>query len=131
TSVKIVPIALMTLDLETCHKVARAIVSAVKLMDYRITIIASSDMSHYVSDSEARALDGMAIERILQLDPEGLYETVTSKKISMCGYIPATIMLYACIALGAQKAELIKYATSGEVSGDYNYVVGYAGIIVR
>lgn len=131
TSVKIVPIALMTLDLETCHKVAQAIVSAIKLMDYRITIIASSDMSHYVSDTEARALDGLAIDKILQLDPEGLYKTVTSKKISMCGYIPATIMLYACIALGAQKAELIKYATSGEVSGDYNYVVGYAGIIVR
>lgn len=131
TSVKIVPIAIMTADLETCHRVAVAIAKAIQQMDYRVTIIASSDMSHYVSDSEARAIDSLAIDRILKLDPEGLYNTVIRKRISMCGYLPATVMLSASIELGAQKAELVKYATSGEVSGDYNYVVGYAGIIVR
>ncbi|RME63025.1 MAG: AmmeMemoRadiSam system protein B, partial [Nitrospirae bacterium] len=84
----------------------------------------------YVSDSEARRLDRMAIEKILQLNPEGLYEVVESEGISMCGYIPTTVMLHTAKLLGATKAELIKYATSGEVSGDYDYVVGYAGVIV-
>jgi hypothetical protein len=88
-------------------------------------------MSHYVPDDIARKKDGKAIDRILSLDPEGLYETVEKERISMCGYIPVTTMLYAVEALGAQSARLIKYTTSAEVSGDYEHVVGYAGIVLR
>jgi hypothetical protein len=88
-------------------------------------------MSHYVPDSLARKKDDKAIKRILDLDPVGLYETVTKEKISMCGYLPVTTMLFAAKALGAQSAKLVKYTTSGEVSGDYERVVGYAGIAVR
>jgi AmmeMemoRadiSam system protein B len=68
---------------------------------------------------------------MLSLDPQGLYETVVRERISMCGYLPATTMLFAAKALGARSARLVKYATSGEVSGDYDHVVGYAGVVVR
>jgi hypothetical protein len=129
--VKIVPVAMMQASLEECRKTGEAISAAIKSSGSPVTIIASSDMSHYISDSEARKLDNMAIERVLELDPEGLYNTVLSKGISMCGYLPATAMLFAAISLGAGAAELVKYATSGDVSGDYSHVVGYAGIVVR
>ena len=88
-------------------------------------------MSHYVTDSVARDKDKKAIDRVLALDPEGLYNTVKKEGISMCGFMPVTTMLFAALKLGAKQAELVKYMTSGEVSGDYNYVVGYAGMIVK
>ena len=70
----------------------------------------------------------MAIDKILRLDGRGLYETVIAEDISMCGFQPTTAALVASRQLGATKAELIKYQTSGEISGDYNEVVGYAGL---
>jgi len=74
--------------------------------------------------------DRKAIERILALDPRGLYDVVTNEEISMCGFGPAVVMLTAVNRLGASKAELIKYATSGDISGDREMVVGYAGIAI-
>ncbi len=94
-------------------------------------IIASSDMNHYEDDERTRVKDRMAIDKILALDPAGLWETVQREQISMCGYGPATVMLTAARELGASQAELVKYATSGDISGDRDWVVGYAGIIVR
>ncbi len=131
TNIKIVPIIFMQSSLDECETTGKSIAKAIKGIDYPVTIIASSDMSHYVSDSQAKSLDSLAIEHILSLDPEGLYSTVLSKGISMCGYLPVTTMLYAAIEFGATTSELIKYATSAEVSGDYDHVVGYAGIIVK
>ncbi len=128
---KIVPISILTATLEECRMLGEGIAKAVKSAGYPVVLVASSDMSHYVPDSVARKKDDKAISRILDLDPEGLYETVTREKISMCGYLPVTAMLFAAKALGAQSAKLIKYTTSGEVSGDYERVVGYAGITVR
>jgi AmmeMemoRadiSam system protein B len=93
-------------------------------------IIASSDMNHYESDTITRQKDKRAIDRISALDPEGLYDVVQRENISMCGYGPTVAMLTAAKELGATKAELIKYATSGEISLDFDNVVGYAGIIV-
>jgi AmmeMemoRadiSam system protein B len=87
-------------------------------------------MSHYVSDGVARKKDKLAIDKILSLDPEGLFTVVRKEQISMCGYLPATIMLFAVKSLGARAAKLVRYATSGEVSGDYDHVVGYAGILI-
>lgn len=127
---KIIPITVMHASQEECKVIGEAIAKAISQVDYPVVIIASSDMSHYVSDDVARRKDKMAINKILQLDPEGLYDTIITERISMCGYIPATIMLYASKALKAKEARLIKYATSGDVSGDYEYVVGYAGIII-
>jgi Ca2+-transporting ATPase len=93
-------------------------------------IIASSDMSHYERAAVAKDKDFKAIQKILDLDPEGLYRVVKEYGITMCGYGPAVTMLVACKLLGASKAELIKYTNSGDVSGDYEQVVGYAGIAV-
>jgi AmmeMemoRadiSam system protein B len=96
-----------------------------------VLIVASSDMNHYESDVITRAKDHWAIERILSLDARGLHEVVTQQNISMCGMGPAVTMLTAAKKLGATSAELVKYATSGDVSGDRDMVVGYAGVVVR
>jgi AmmeMemoRadiSam system protein B len=87
-------------------------------------------MNHYEDDSTTRVKDREAIHRILALDAAGLHETVITESISMCGFGPTVAMLTAAMRLGAQKAELVQYATSGDVSGDYQAVVGYAGIVV-
>lgn len=134
----IVPIQMMDTRLETCTELGRAIADAIiaceerdpKFSGGRTLIVASSDMSHYVSSETAKSKDRKAIDKILSLDAEGLYYTVRNEDISMCGYGPAVAMLTACKIRGARKAELVKYATSGEVSGDYDQVVGYAGIVV-
>lgn len=96
-----------------------------------IMVIASSDMNHYESDEVTRVKDALAIERVLAMDPRGLYDVVRNENISMCGYGPTVTMLTAVRRLGASSAELIKYATSGDVSNDRKHVVGYAGIAVR
>jgi len=131
SDVKIVPVTMMSCSLDECRLVGEAIADAVRSAGYPVTIIASSDMSHYISDAAARKKDKMAIERITALDPEGLYDTVRDEGISMCGVVPVTSMLFAALKLGSREASLVKYMTSGEVSGDYDYVVGYAGIIVK
>jgi AmmeMemoRadiSam system protein B len=130
-TVKIVPITVMQASLEECRKIGEEIADAVKEVDYDVVIAASSDMSHYEPDAVARKLDSLAINEALNLNPEGLYNIVRKERISMCGFLPATIMLYAANALGAKEARLVKYATSGDVSGDYEQVVGYAGVIVK
>jgi MEMO1 family protein len=99
-------------------------------MDPRPIIVASSDMNHYESDSVTRVKDRKAIDKILNLDGRGLYEVVHRERISMCGFGPTASMLIAAAQLGASKAELVKYATSGDISGDFDRVVGYAGIVV-
>lgn len=128
---RFVPISLMHASVDECSALGEAIARAVNETDYTVTIVASSDMSHYLSAQEARKLDFLAIERILEMDPEGLYNTVITKRISMCGYLAATTMLFAALMLGATRAELLKYANSGDINGDYSQVVGYAGVIVK
>jgi hypothetical protein len=134
SDVKIVPITMMTPDisgLDSCRLTGEAVADVVKDAEYLVTIIASSDMSHYEEDSVARTKDKEAIDRIIAIDPEGLYKTVIKKGISMCGFAPTTAMLYSAKKLGAKEANLVKYMTSGEVSGDYGHVVGYAGLIIK
>lgn len=92
-------------------------------------VIISSDMNHYESDDVTRAKDQKAIDRILAVDPQGLYETVRNEEISMCGYAATVTALIALKELGVTGAKLVRYATSGDVSGDRNEVVGYAGIV--
>jgi AmmeMemoRadiSam system protein B len=128
--VKIVPLTFMYASVQECRVMGEGIAAAIRETETDAVIVASSDMSHYVSDGSARKLDNLAIAEVLRLDPEGLYTTVTRERISMCGVIPSTIMLFAAKTLGAKEAKLVKYATSGEVSGDYEHVVGYAGVIV-
>jgi MEMO1 family protein len=139
-SASIVPIQMLDTRLETCIDVGRAIGEAIAECGMRnaeskseirnALIVASSDMSHYEPAETARKKDHLAIDHILSLDPEGLYRTIKNNHITMCGYGPAVAMLTACKALGATSAKLIKYTNSGEVSGDYDQVVGYAGIVI-
>ena len=128
--VNIVPIALSHLAYDACQEIGRALVQGIQDYGKEVLLVASTDMTHYESQESAIEKDRLAIDRILGLDPGGLYETVARHRISMCGVIPTTIVLEACKALGAGKAELVQYATSGDVTGDYAQVVGYAGFIV-
>ncbi|MBI4745308.1 MAG: AmmeMemoRadiSam system protein B [Deltaproteobacteria bacterium] len=128
---RIVPLTMMSMDYNVCLDIGHAVARAVKGFKEPVLIVASSDMTHYESDKSAREKDKKAIARALALDPEGLLKTVRDHRITMCGVIPATIMLIACKELGAKKAELVDYATSAETSGDYEHVVGYAGMIVK
>jgi AmmeMemoRadiSam system protein B len=96
-----------------------------------VLIVASSDMNHYESDAITRVKDHTAIEPILRLDARALFDVVTQQHITMCGFGPAVTMLTAAKKLGATSAELVKYATSGDVSGDRDLVVGYAGVVIR
>ena len=126
-----VPIALGTGQFDTLEKLGEAVAEVVQAQAERILIAASSDMNHYENDAVTRIKDHKAIEQILALDACGLFETVMREDISMCGFGPAIVMLTAAKRLGATSAELIKYATSGDVSGDREMVVGYAGVVVR
>jgi MEMO1 family protein len=126
-----VPIALGTGQFESLEQLGNALANLITLQKEPVLMVASSDMNHYESDVVTRVKDQRAIERILTLDPRGLYDVVTQHNISMCGFGPAVAMLTAARQLGAKSAELVKYATSGDISGDRNMVVGYAGVVVR
>jgi hypothetical protein len=127
---RFVPITVGTSQFEVLSALGVAMATVIRESGERVLVIASSDMNHYESDEVTRAKDRRAIEQMLAVDPRGLYDTVRESKISMCGYGPAVAMLTAAVRLGASKAELIRYATSGDVSGERDRVVGYAGIAV-
>lgn len=130
-NIKFVPIAIGTGQLLILQELGQAVASVLQSDKERVMMIASSDMNHYEDDATTRVKDRKAIEKILALDAPGLYETVMNESISMCGFGPVVVMLTAANQVGAQKAELVQYATSGDVSGDREMVVGYAGIIIR
>ena len=125
-----VPIAVGTRQLETLEQLGTALADVIGAQNDPILMVASSDMNHYESDAVTRVKDHRAIERILTLDPRGLFDVIAQQNISMCGFGPAVAMLTAARRLGAKSTELVKYATSGDVSGDRNMVVGYAGVVV-
>ncbi|MDD5590548.1 MAG: AmmeMemoRadiSam system protein B [Dehalococcoidales bacterium] len=116
----------------TAYKdVGRAIARAVKNTGKGVVIIASSDMTHYEPQESAQQKDDKAIEAILDLDEGELLRRVDEFGISMCGYAPTVALITAAKALGATRAELVRYQTSGDVTGDYSSVVGYAAIIIK
>lgn len=131
SNLRIVPIALGTGRFEVLEELGLALADVIARRKERVLLVASSDMNHYESDVVTRAKDHRAIERILTLDARGLFDVVTEQDISMCGFGPVVAMLTAARQLGAKSAELVKYATSGDVSGDRAMVVGYAGIVVQ
>jgi MEMO1 family protein len=126
-----VPIVLGTSKFEILEALGNAIGELLAAEPRPVLILASSDMNHYENDAVTRIKDHKAIDQILALDARGLFDVVMQEKISMCGFGPTVAMLIAARHLGATKAELIRYATSGDVSGDREMVVGYAGIVVR
>lgn len=128
---KIVPIVLAHVRDAIYREIGRSIALAIKDRPNGAVIIASSDMTHYESDEFARRQDALAIEAILALDEDELLRRVENLNITMCGCGPVVSLICACKELGAHKAELVRYQTSGDTSGDYRNVVGYAGIILK
>lgn len=126
----IVPIAVSAHVFDDVANVGKAVGKTLAQFDRPVSIVVSSDMSHYITHDEAKRMDSMALEAAVNLDPRALFSTVREQQISMCGILPMTMGLFAALEQGATKGELVAYATSGEVSGDYDQVVGYAGIIV-
>jgi AmmeMemoRadiSam system protein B len=134
SDVTVVPICLGGLGWNECRNLGEGLARAIREIENqrsgRVLLVASTDMSHYISADQARELDSHALERVLALDPEGLHRVVVREDISMCGFIPTTVALVAAKMLGAERAELVQYGNSGEVSGDFDQVVGYAGVVV-
>jgi len=127
----IVPVCLGSLPIEVCQEIGAAVAAAVQRAGRPVLIVASTDMTHYEPLARAEEQDGLAIERILSLDPAGLYKVVRDRRISMCGVVPTTVALVAALGLGAKACRLVRYATSGDITGDYSRVVGYAGFILE
>jgi AmmeMemoRadiSam system protein B len=125
-----VPITVGTAQFEVLAALGVVMSKVIAECGEPVLMVASSDMNHYEDDAETRVKDALAIEQVLELQPKGLFQTVRGQNISMCGVGPAVAMLTAAVRLGARSAELVKYATSGDVSGDREHVVGYAGIVV-
>ena len=128
---RLVPIVLSYAIGSIYKEIGSAIARAIKDLSGEVVIIASSDMTHYESHESARRKDNSAIEAILALDEDELLKSVEELKISMCGYAPVTSLITAAKELGAKGAELVSYQTSGDTTGDYSSVVGYAGIIIK
>jgi AmmeMemoRadiSam system protein B len=116
-SVRIVPIAMLAQDIET----ARAVGKAISRSGDNLIIMASSAMER----------DGSVIEAIVNLDEEELYERCERLNCTMCGYGPVASVIVAAKEMGAKRASLLKYATSGDTSGDFSQVVGYGSIVIR
>jgi len=125
---KIVPISILNYNIKILKEIGNAL-SEIKKDFPEILVIASSDFSHYEPQKITEKKDKLAIEKILNIDPEGLYEVVFKNNISMCGIATVTSLLFFLKNEGIKKGELIKYQTSGDISGDYSSVVGYAGIV--
>jgi hypothetical protein len=128
---KLVPIILAHAGGAIYKEIGRALAKGIKESGRKAVIIASSDMTHYESQASAQRKDTQAIEAILKLDEDELLKRVEELDISMCGYAPAVSLIVAAKELGAKGAELVKYQTSGDTTGDYSSVVGYAGIIIK
>jgi AmmeMemoRadiSam system protein B len=125
--VKIVPITMLAQDIETARIVGKSIGQA----GDNLIVIASSDLTHYEPHSIAVEKDSSVIEAIIALDEEELYERCERLGCTMCGYGPVAAAIVAAKEMKAQKASLLKYATSGDTSGDFSRVVGYGSIVIR
>lgn len=128
--VAIVPVCLGAPRLALCREVGDALAAIVAEEAEPPLLIASSDMNHYESRDEGRRKDDLALARIGALDPEGLFQTVLAESISMCGFLPATALLFAARAAGATSARVVARRDSGDETEDTSSVVGYAGVII-
>ena len=126
---RFVPITLGHVSYENCKALGEGLARAIG--EKPVLLIASSDMNHYEDREKTMKKDQAALDCIQNRDPEALYKTVHAKNISMCGVIPTTVMLIAANRLKASQATLVDHKTSGDVSGDFSSVVGYAGVIIQ
>lgn len=128
--VEIVPVCLGAASLPLCREVGDALATLVEEEKEPPILLASSDMNHYESRDVGRAKDDLALARIEAVDPEGLFQTVLARSITMCGFLPTTALLFAARALGASRAEIVARRDSGDETGDDSSVVGYAGVVI-
>jgi len=124
----LIPITLGTRQFELLEALGAALARVIADRQEPILIIASSDMNHYENDEITRIKDAKAIKQILALDAQGLFAVAEKENITMCGLGPAVVMITAVKRLGGNAAELVRYATSADISGDQEMVVGYAGV---
>src|SRR6266481_9014586 len=124
-----VPVALGTVRFEDLVAVGEAIAQVLETGKEDVLLLTTSDLNHYEDDATTRVKDHKAICKLLARNARGLYDACRNEDISMCGLGPAVAMLTALNALGAKNSGLVKYATSADVSGDRDAVVGYAGMI--
>ena len=129
--IKIVPIMLSFASIDAYKEIGREMARAISETKREAVIMASSDMTHYEPQDTAAEKDRQAIDAILRLDEDELFRRVEQYNISMCGVAPVASLIAAAKELGATSADLVKYQTSGDTSGDYSAVVGYAGIIIK
>jgi hypothetical protein len=129
--IKFVPITLSHANASIYRNIGVAIAKAIKDTGKEVVIVASGDMNHYESQKITHTKDRQAIESILKLEAGELLERVREFNISMCGYGTAACLIYAAKEMGPVKTELVKYQTSGDVTHDFEAVVGYAGIIFK
>lgn len=127
---RIVPICISHPSLDTLLSVGKSIGRALRGYEKPVSILVSSDMSHFVHHELAKQQDSQALDPALHLDAVGFYETVRGNNISMCGVLPMTVGITAALELGASETEITAYATSGQVNGELTRVVGYAGMLV-
>jgi AmmeMemoRadiSam system protein B len=125
-----VPICIQKTNYEQLERFGEDLAEAIKRYGRKVLIVASSDMSHYIPKDEAERKDWLALEKIEDINPKDLYDVVEREDISMCGIAPVVSTLSASRRLGAKGAKVVSYATSGDVTGDFTEVVGYAGVII-
>ena len=127
---RIAPVMMGQQDYASAMRLAEKIRHAIHVTKQDVRIVASSDFSHYVPAVQAKSDDLWAIEPLATLDTKEFYRRIAERQVTACGYGPITAMVSACAGIGAKAAKLIRYATSGDVTGDNKEVVGYASIAV-
>lgn len=128
---RVVGITIAQGDLESCQRFARGLADVVRDREDRPLLLISSDMNHFAGDAETRRLDALALSALESGDPAEVYRTVTGNHISMCGMLPAVIVLETLKLLGGfQRAVRTGYATTADTTGDRSRVVGYAGMLL-
>ncbi len=127
---RVVGIAIGEGDLASCRGFAEGLAAVLRRREDRPLLLISSDMNHFAADAETRRLDGLALAALETLDPQEVYRVVRRNHISMCGVLPAVIVLETLRRLGGlTRAERVGYATSADAGGDPGRVVGYAGML--
>ncbi|MDD1677861.1 MAG: AmmeMemoRadiSam system protein B [Methanomicrobiales archaeon] len=127
---RIVPIMIGEQSLVSAQMVTDRILAALSSEAQEVRIVASSDFSHYVPHEVARKQDLYAIGALDTLDVEEFYRRIEAEGVSACGFGPIASMVLACRERGARTGRLLTYRTSGEVTGEYDQVVGYGAIAV-
>ena len=127
---RIAPVMMGQQDYPSAVMLAEKVSAAIRSTGRDVRIVASSDFSHYVPEQKAKTEDHYAIEPLKTLDTKEFYRRIAEKRVTACGYGPIAAMVMVSARLGAKAARLLRYATSGDVTGDTREVVGYAAIAV-